>query len=278
MNGLFIVGNKRSGSTHLMHLLNLHNEVFVSNESDIIWILYNFHNKKEIEPYPYGSPAGMNQSMEIAGHLLDKNASVRENFEKYQRYLMEKGFLSEKGSHKKSLKYIGDQKPYQNIDPTMMPFIMENFPNAKFIHLVRHPFEVVQSSMKFANGTGGFIWKDMSPEQILEKWEMHENWVKDARKKYDLDIIDLRYDRLISTPKKEMARIFKFLGVNFDSDLLNNCKEITKPNFKPITTYNLTESQKKLLKEYNMKTSFSWLDLKVFPKISRYYYRAFKNR
>lgn len=278
MNGLFIVGNKRSGSTHLMNLLNLHDEVFVSNESDIIWILYNFHNGREIKPYPQGSPSGMNQSLEIASHVLDKNASVRENFENYQRYLMENGFLSQEPTHKKNLKYIGDQKPYQNIDPTMMPFIRKHFPKAKFIHLVRHPFEVVTSSMKFAKGTGGFIWKDMSPEQIMEKWEMHENWVKDARKKYDLDIMDLRYDRLIARPKQEMTRVFQFLDVPFDSDLLNKCQEITMPNFKPITTYKLTESQRKMLEDYDMKTSFSWLDLKVIPKVSRYYHRAFNNR
>ena len=50
INGLFIVGNKRSGSTHLMRLLNLHENIFVTNESDIVWVLYCYHNNIVI-PY-----------------------------------------------------------------------------------------------------------------------------------------------------------------------------------------------------------------------------------
>jgi len=53
---VFIVGNKRSGSTQLMALLNLHPNIFVSNESDIIWILYRFHNNQDIVPYPWDTP------------------------------------------------------------------------------------------------------------------------------------------------------------------------------------------------------------------------------
>ena len=36
---LFIMGNKRSGSTLMADLLNSHANVFVSHESDIAWIL-----------------------------------------------------------------------------------------------------------------------------------------------------------------------------------------------------------------------------------------------
>src|SRR3954451_10929116 len=41
---LFIVGSKRSGSTLMSNLLNAHPEVFVSHESDILWILYQARN------------------------------------------------------------------------------------------------------------------------------------------------------------------------------------------------------------------------------------------
>lgn len=37
---LFIIGNKRSGSTLMTDLPNVHPRVFVSHESDIAWILY----------------------------------------------------------------------------------------------------------------------------------------------------------------------------------------------------------------------------------------------
>jgi len=40
MRPLFFIGNKRSGTSKLVHYLNQHPEVFVTNESDVAWFLY----------------------------------------------------------------------------------------------------------------------------------------------------------------------------------------------------------------------------------------------
>jgi hypothetical protein len=40
---LFIVGNKRSETSQLVRILNLHPQVFEYHESDISWILYQFY-------------------------------------------------------------------------------------------------------------------------------------------------------------------------------------------------------------------------------------------
>jgi len=269
MKGLFIVGNKRSGSTHIMRLLNLHPKIFISNESDIIWILYNFHRGKEIERYPYDSPGGMNAALKVARDVLDAKASVVENYENFQRKLMETGFLKMEPTQKSKLEYIGDQKPYQNIDPEMLPFILEHFPDAKFLHILRHPFEVIPSSMKFGGGTGGFIWKGMGPKEIMEKWEMHENWVADAKEKYSPDMVQLKYGDLMRDPRGEMQRIFDFLNLECDADLLEKCREITLVNFKPVENFALTETQRQLLKTYGMKTHFSLLQQKVIPQAKK---------
>ncbi|MCK5521977.1 MAG: sulfotransferase [Thiomargarita sp.] len=70
---VFIIGNKRSGSTQLMHLLNLHPNIFVSNESDILWILYRFHNDLDIVPYKWDTPIGINRTLEKHKDLLSKD-------------------------------------------------------------------------------------------------------------------------------------------------------------------------------------------------------------
>jgi len=119
-----------------MRLLNLHPEVFISNESDIVWILYNFHKGIPIKPYPHDSPGGFQAAIKTAESILDKNLSPLENYERFQKHLMRNGFLKMKGVEKEKLSYIGDQKPYQNIDPELMPFILELFPNAKFLHIL----------------------------------------------------------------------------------------------------------------------------------------------
>lgn len=276
MNAIFIVGNKRSGSTHLMRLLNLHDKVFISNESDVVWILYCFHNQKEILPYPHDSPGGMIEALKTAKHSLNKSVTPKENFINFQLEIMRKGFLKNKPVEKTNLQYIGDQKPYQNIDPELLPFILETFPNAKFLHILRHPFEVVSSSLSFDNHTGGYIWKDMGPDEIMAKWEQHENWVRKGMDNYALDLLQVNYKDLISNPKGKMAEVFSFLNLDYDHELLQKCDRITLKNFKRIKQYNLTQSQKELMKSYSMKTSFTFYDSVIKPVLLNNTYRVIR--
>jgi hypothetical protein len=272
MRGLFIIGNKRSGSTHIMRLLNLHDKIYVSNESDIVWILFNYHQGREMTDYPHDSPSGMHESLRIAQETLRPDSSVEENFERYQTHLMETGFLKMPATHKKDLAYIGDQKPYQNIDPELLPFVMENFKRPKFIHILRHPFEVVDSSMKFMGGKG--IWEKMSAEEIMQKWELHESWVAQAKRQHNIDVLQVNYTSLIFNTQKVMKEVFTFLELPFTEKLLEDCRIATLPNMKKIVSYPLTESQKDLMKTYGMKTSFSVWEANILPSLQNYYYRA----
>jgi hypothetical protein len=242
----------------------------------VLWILYNFNQNREITPYPYDSPSGMEASLKQAGDSLDRALSVRENFVRYQTRLMEEGFLKIPPQKKPNLKYMGDQKPYQNIDPEMLPFILEHFPNARFLHIVRHPFEVVTSSMKFEKGTGGFIWKNKTPEEIMEMWERFENWVADARKKYPLQLLEVRYDQVIDYPKETMAEIFRFLDLEFDQALLKKCEQMTLKNYKSIDHYPVTPSQKAIMDRYGMKTEFSSWESRFMPKLKSEYHRGLR--
>lgn len=273
-HGLFIVGNKRSGSTHLMRLLNLHPNVFVSNESDVIWILYNLASDSDIRPYPHDSPGGMEAALNKAGHLLDRSRPIHENFERFQTHLMRQGFLKQKGVDKSDLVYLGDQKPYQNIDPELVPFILEHVRSPKFLHILRHPYEVVSSSMKFDGGTGGDIWNGKGPRDIMAMWEMHERHVIEAREKYDLDILTVRYDQLIGDTVEEMRRVFQFLELPHTDELLDTCRQNTLPNFKKIRPYPTTASQRELMRRYDLPTDFNWFDRRFIPAVRRYFYKV----
>ncbi len=277
MRSLFIIGNKRSGSTHLMHLLNLHPEIYITNESDIIWILYNYHNNIELDKYPHDSDIGMKRSLKIAREVLSKQSTVVENFTKYQMKLNEEGLNYVYFSvDKPKIKYLGDQKPYQNVDPILLPFILEHFPDAKFLHILRHPFEVISSSLKFGGGTGGDVWKGMSAKEIFDKWEMHENWVIKAKKDYSINHLKVRYKDIIINPEEQMLRICDFLELAPSEELLQRARKITKSNFKNIKNYEVSSSQKALMEYYSMKTSFSLLEKDLIPKLKRLYSRTFQ--
>lgn len=268
--GLFIIGNKRSGSTQLMKLLNIHPKVFISNETDILWILYHFHKDLKLSPYEHDSPTGMNGSLKKAGHVLKRDDSVFENFINYQNLIMKEGFLSEKPADKDNLAYVGDQKPYQNADPDIIQFVNDHLPNSKFIHLVRHPFLVTTSSKKFLNGNND-IWSGLTDKELLDKWVMHEHNVLEAIKTHNIDYLRVKYEDMIANPSDFMDKIYDFLELEYSQNELLEAKRITKKNYKPITNYEIFEELTSLLDNYNYVHSFNYYKSTLKPYIYKYY-------
>jgi Sulfotransferase family len=268
-NGLFIVGNKRSGSTLLMRLLNLHPQIFISNESDIIWILFNYVNNHKLKAYPEDSPGGMDRSIKAAGKLLSKKKSPLENYLVFQKSLLKSGFLRQEPSQKTNLRYIGDQKPYQHGDPDLVPFILDIFPKAKFLHLIRHPFEVIRSSQEFLDGTGGYIWKGMNSDMIFDKWARHEKNVILSRKKFGLNIQTIFYQDLIDSTEKSMVKIFDFLELDYSQETLRQSNSLIRIKFRDMVQYPITDSGGEIMEHYGFEKSFSLLKRKVLPQLNR---------
>ena len=154
LNAFFIQGNKRSGSSHLVRLLNMHRQVFISHESDVIWILYQLHthNNMHFSKYPFDGPVGMESTLRESYHILNENNSLTEKFFAIQKLLMEKGILGLPPMTKTDVVWVGDKKPYQYADPKLVEFILDIFPEAHFIHLIRHPFAVAKSGKSFRGG------------------------------------------------------------------------------------------------------------------------------
>ncbi len=224
IKAVFIVGNKRSGSTQLMHLLNLHPNIFISNESDIIWILYRFHQGLDIIPYQWDTPLGMNATLEKYRDLLSKDKTPMENFITLQTTLMREGSKKLVPMDKEHLLWIGDQKPFQQIDPEILPFIKTHFPNSRFIHLIRHPFPTVQSSKVFI----GDLWKGMTEAEILHRWTMHETWVEQEKQKQEVPMLDIKYEDIVEHTQASLAKMFDFLEVPYNKSLLQEGRQLTR--------------------------------------------------
>jgi hypothetical protein len=258
---LCIIGNKRSGSTHLMELLNLHPNIFISNESDIIWILYRFHNNQEITPYPWDTPVGMDKTLEQYETMLSKEKTPLENFLTIQKAIMENGFIRMKPMHKENLKWVGDQKPFQQIDPDIVPFIKTNFPGFKFLHLIRHPAPVIRSSKVFK---GGVLWKGMSEDDILARWTMHEEWVNLEKQKNEIPMLDVKYEDIVNNTAKTTANMFDFLEVDYDKTLLKEAERTTKRDLKFHPSLKYPPKTVDIMAQYGYETRNPFLGNKTF--------------
>ncbi len=225
---LFIVGNKRSGTSHLVRLLNLHPQVFVSHESDIVWALYQFFHDQPIQSHPWDSDRGLRHTMESCGDLFRRERCPRENFLAIQRRLMEAGTPFLPPQTKNELRWIGDKKPFQHGDPQLVTFILEHFPDAHFVHIVRHPFAVALSSARFNESRGGDFWLGLSLEEKVERWTFHEQQVHSLRDKLPDRVHSLCYEDLCEHTSEQLSRVFASLQLSAAPGMLEEAARQTR--------------------------------------------------
>lgn len=247
---LFLVGNKRSGTSHLVRLLNLHPHVFVSHESDIVWALYQYFHNEPFQSHPWDSDRGLRHTLESCQHLLRREASPRENFLAVQRRLMDAGTPFLPPQKKSELQWIGDKKPFQHGDPLLLAFIMENFPDAHFVHIVRHPFSVALSSDRFNERRGGDFWLGLTLEEKVQRWTFHEQQALSLRDELPGRVHRLRYEDLCEHTAEELSRVFTFLGLTAAPTMLDEAAQQTRPIIDDVPMINCSEETRRIAADY----------------------------
>jgi Sulfotransferase family len=237
---LFIMGNKRCGTSLLVKLLNLHPNLFVTHESDIIWILYQAKksNPSEFKTYPWDGPLGMQATLTACRSILhscldtlSQKGGVARAFFSVQEHLMRYGSPVQQSCKKSNLAWIGDKKPVQHGDPRLRGFIGTHFPNAHFLHIVRHPrsvvFSMIRAAKTWQQGVPRY-WRGTSQE-ILERWVIHEEWVLKAKSLNRGLIHTLRLEDLCEEPVEKMADVFEFLAMAMSKEIVERIRELVSP-------------------------------------------------
>jgi len=248
---LFIVGNKRSGTSQLVRVLNLHPQVFVSHESDIIWALYQFARGEPFHGHPYDSDLGLRHTLETCGDLFRREQSPCENFLAVQQRLREIGTPFLPPQKKSGPLWIGDKKPFQHTDPLLLDFILLHFPDAHFLHIVRHPFAVAMSSERFNATRNGDFWLGLTPEEKVERWSFHEQQVLSLRETHPGRVHSLRYEDFCLQTEEETARVFQFLQLPADPGVLKEAARQTRPVARKMPVIQCSTETTRIAAVYN---------------------------
>lgn len=271
---LFIMGNKRSGSTLMTDLLNSHANVFVSHESDIAWILYQSRNGRpaRYETHPLDSRLMLDSTLKSCRRILKEtlggeptHEEIVEAFYRAQSRLMSQylrpslkqrlkraakiiGKRPTPGRvlralrqdpellRKKDLAWTGDKKHAQHLDPAVRQFLQTHFPEARYVHVIRHPRSVVASTMEAARR-----WSEKPEyfnglaEQILEQWAAHEEWVLQAKAREASPILTVRLEDLWSQPVETMSGVLHFLDLEMTGAYAGLARQLVyrkDPNLK----------------------------------------------
>lgn len=239
MNTLFLMGNKRSGTSLLVQLFNLHEKVFITHESDVIWTLYQSRNGRPETyiPYPEDGPVGMLATLKSARAIYQSlpisspgKGDLVATFFNIQTHLMKFGSdVQESYPDKNALLWIGDKKPVQHADPDIRDFILDLLPASRFIHVVRNPCAVYRSIRKAAQNWAVVpdYWKG-GVNEIFQRWLLHEQWVLQAKSERDVPVYSLRYEDIISNPVEQMRMCYSMLELDMPQDVQHKTRAIVR--------------------------------------------------
>jgi len=163
------------------------------------------------------------------------------NFDQYTRYLTFEGLPKDLEKWKKiyyyfvqkmTLKYEGRQMIFKN--PTnsyRIPHILEMFPNAKFIHTYRNPYEVYPSTYKFFDEVFAIYtlqtWDDEKMKlDILRNYKtLYEYLERDIKLIPEGNIVHVKYEEFIEEPMKHIDRIYSELGLELKEEYRENMRK-----------------------------------------------------
>lgn len=230
---LFFVGNKRSGTTIVDQFLNYHPNIGVTYESDLVWILYQIKYGNELKPYPLDGPKGFYSSVEACRHLLPKSSDfdIADVFFRCTRELLKNGSPMQRTTYndKDGAIWLGDKKPVQNCDPKVVDFIETNFKKPRYIHLVRHPIEVVASIEKLvARGSPVPECWQQPKDVLLARWFEYEQWVARLHECVGDRLLSVRFEDLLSDPCRVMVSVFDHLSLRMTPVIRQQISSVTK--------------------------------------------------
>lgn len=203
----FITGSGRNGSTLLATILNAHKEVIIPPEQFVLPYAI-------IRRYIFFFWTDSRWVKNVKGLILNTEKTIKwdidiENINykgKDIPFLFNNIFNIYKDTSKPESKIWGDKSP---LNTNFIKYIYPEFPDAKYIYIIRDPRDVALSYRKYL-GSKGFkfgIWK----------------W-KDSVRTYDYllertDILLVKYENLVQSPTHELSRITNFLNLTKDDSI-----------------------------------------------------------
>ena len=257
---IFIIGYWRSGTTHLQNLLVKDSQFgfpsqfyitypqsFIVNSwmkglashfvpktraMDNIPISLDLPQEEEfaicsVLPYSFYHSLIYPQKAKIYfdkyGALEDIDDNVRKEWISYYNFFLKKVTFADHG------KQLILKNP---INTLRIKLLLEMFPNARFIHIYRNPYEVFMSNRFLFNNLS--LWpklQDIPDQQEMEKnvidryKMMMYRYFKDCNAIPSGNLIEVRYEELIGSPLETLEKIYKQFSLQGFDDVKAQIKD-----------------------------------------------------
>ena len=226
---IFILAPPRSGTTLLRVMLAGHPDLFACNELQ----LFHFETLAErakayTGKFTLWSEGLIRAVMELQNLTADEAKALLFDFEK--------NGMTTTGMFGQLQEWVGnrnivDKSPSYLLDPLALEKAIHDFPNAKFIHLIRHPYSMVKSFEKYHMDQVLYLKDHGYNAQELGElvWlHSHQNTVNFLEKLPENQKHRIVYEDLVLNPEKEMRAMCDSFGMPFHPDLLNPYQDLNK--------------------------------------------------
>jgi len=242
---IMIVGVGRSGTTLIQSMLNAHPDICFPPESHFIrdFVANNQANNLYLSGGFDAVEKAMKNSVTVGRFGLDskivfepfRNGSLKFSpGDLFSRYL----FLYAKSKGKNR---IGEKDPANS---TFLTQIKENYPQAKIVHIIRDPRDIILSRLN----------TEMEQDAPIEFYA--QNYVEafgkarmEGKQLFGKNYIEIYYEDLITNPESVLRKVCEVVEVSYDDKMLdyqNEAKDIVtkgemkwKSNvFKPVMKNN----------------------------------------
>ncbi len=220
---VFCTGSPKSGTTFLQMILNSHPEVSCPSEHRFDFFINNI--KKLLEEY--------NKVLDYADKITANQGPVFFEKEDYKIILKEIIKLAAyRGAKGRKVKWYGINDNWLTI-LNLFNLYNELFPDCKFIFIVRDPRSIAVSSWYWLiRVEPGFLEKrgknkEHWCKQVAEFWYRENTGLLEFYKKNPSKCLICKYEELRLSPFENYKKIFEFLDVNTDEELIKKIVERT---------------------------------------------------
>jgi len=274
---IFIVGVPRSGTTLLYDLMALHPDLAFFSQLDLKEMLsekfmeFQYFRRRifEIRRWPFsrdGFEVRITTSFEMPHEFglfwnkwIPKSWANANDVEEAQRNGLRKG-VNDDLIRKKKKRFLS-KDPSHSI---RIEFLNQVFPGAIFVNIIRDGTAVVSSMTK-----EGRIFKDPNSyfglslknnnqmdydflERHARQWIEINDEIQSAKNNLEPEqYYELKYENLVSNPKKTLDGIFKFCGLDEYNVFSRGFKRITDTGFIENISEHLTSRNYKVQEEFD---------------------------
>lgn len=214
----FVLGCGRSGTTLFRAMLDVHDELWAPGELHLAQYQDMAERAEQIPPVLRYMPV-----RELASRFGESVDTLSETFRGWETARLPVSDVYERFHAAAPSRLIVDKTPNYSERPEFLERLGRQFPDGRFIFLIRNPHDVIRSivRMQLYKGVEAFLEPGLNPYQVAEAiWYAHnaniERFFESVPEERRCTV---RYEDLVAHPESSLRKVCRLLDRSYDPDM-----------------------------------------------------------